>query len=470
MAGRDTISDLHFKSNDKHDNNHPSPLNIEAFIPWACGQLELPFVTIINKVQLIGVARSTSTRGKAKEENTNEDSQSGSNVNDDIRFSGVNNTDMLIYVDAIYDNNNLIQLKFNSNLQVPVILLKLFSLIVHFHPHLTAIYINRGLNQNGLYQVSKIVNAAKVTEVILDNTVVKEANYYILLDDNCSLKYLSLAKCKLNDRSVKFIASRLNYPLKASKTLSVLNLSSNMITDEGAKYLGDMLRMNRQLCYLNLSGNMISDIGADSILSILMTFPLTADEITQKKARKFHYMKKKNDFIRHTVEVMRIDYEKRYTARKKIGKSVSSGTKKSIYDLLPDNEKLGSMIGFDSVWLDKAETAAEEMIGPFQDAFNDENTITKCGEVYCYGNNVLCYLNLAYNSLTYFSVKKLLEVLKVQRELPRRGKGLINVCIEGNNLPKACQELTEIDIFLEIGLNRLSNMSTIKRKNVLRAK
>lgn len=123
------------------------------------------------------------------------------------------------------------------------------------------------------------------------------------------------------------------------------------------------------------------------------------------------------------------------------------------------------MNGLDSLWLDKAEAAAEETIGPFQDAFNDENTITKSGEVHYYGNNVLCYLNLAYNSLTYFSVKKLLEVLKVQRELPRKPKGLMNVCIEGNNLP-VCEELSEINVLVEIGLTRLSSLSTTKRKSV----
>lgn len=52
MASRDVISDLGLKSTSKHEKRHPSPLNIEVFIPWACGQLELPFVPIINKVQL----------------------------------------------------------------------------------------------------------------------------------------------------------------------------------------------------------------------------------------------------------------------------------------------------------------------------------------------------------------------------------------------------------------------------------
>lgn len=196
----------------------------------------------------------------------------------------MNNVDLLINVDAVYDNNNLTQLKYNLNCQVPTILLKVFCLIAHFHPRLTTMYINRGLDQSALYQLNKNLNVVKVTEVILDNVFINEANYYILLDDNSSLKYLSLARCNLNDKAVKMIASRLNYPLKAS---------SNKITDEGAKYLGDMLRINIKLCYLNLSGNMISDIGADSIFSILMTFPLTTDEIAEKKERKFLYMKKK---------------------------------------------------------------------------------------------------------------------------------------------------------------------------------
>ncbi|CAB3233031.1 unnamed protein product [Arctia plantaginis] len=444
--------------------SRPSPLDFAAYLPWACGQLEISLIPIINRITISDALRSNATSGKDnKEETLNADIQSGSDFNDIIGGSSTYYASDFFHIDAVYDDsNNLIQLKFKNKSTIPVTLFKLLTLIVQFQTCLKAIYINRGLNKSGLYQLNKVVNIAHITDIILDNTTVTEANYYILLDDDSPLKYLSLSRCKLNDTAVKMIALRLQHPSKASKTLTVLNLSSNKISDEGAKYLGDTLRTNRQLAYLNLSGNLISDTGVDGILSSLITFKLTTDEINEKRARKLTYIQAKNKFINETVERMYIEYEKKVAAKKKTFK-VPTVTKRS--KSIEASQDIDTSIGvMDEVWLEKAEAVAAEMVAPFQDPFSCENIIVRDNVLYCYGNNTLRYLNLAYNNLSYYSVKKLHNVISIQRDWDRKPKGLINVCIEGNQIPIFCKELSDINVTLEIGLSRMQNASFIHKK------
>lgn len=409
-------------------------------------------------------ARSHATSEKGNKKDTlHIDTQSASDYNNFIGGSSTYNASEVFHIDAVYDNNhNLIHLKFRNKSTIPVTFIKLMTLIVQFQPCLTAIYIKQGLNKNGLYQLNKIVKIAHITDMVLDETTIEEANYYILLDNDSPLKYLSLSRCQLNDTAVKMIASRLRFPTNASKALTALNLSSNKISDEGAQYLGDILRTNRQLAYLNLSSNLISDTGVNSILNSLITFPLTSDEINEKRSRKLIYLKEKNKFINETIERMYMDYEKKVAAKKKMSK-VPILTKKSksseVY------QEMDASIGImDPVWLEKAETVAAGMVAPFQDPFSSENVIVRDSVLYCYGNDTLRYLNLAYNNLSYYSVQKLHTVIMTQRDWDRKPKGLTNVCIEGNQIPITCAELSDINVTIEIGLARMQHASGLIHK------
>lgn len=373
--------------------------------------------------------------------------------------------DKAVYINSIYDQDGyLVQLKFHKNDNIPRILIKLISFIVPFHPYLTTINIDSGLRCDGLHELSKVVSQYNITEVILDNTVILEANYYILINKDNSLKYLSLARCKLNDKAVESIASRL-----ISSSLSILNLTSNRITDVGATYLGNVLRSNRKLTYLNLADNLITDEGAASILSCLREFPLSAEEITEMKTGHIAYLREKQEYVTKQMNSM-FDSEKKLLKRRITQAKVASAPLKkpkgleravSVKNLLP------SVATVNSTFLKKATHAAHASFGPFQNPFSPENTVNKDGVRYCLGNNSLCYLNLAYNNRSYFSVKTLYEVLKTQENLERTPKGLVNVCIEGNNIPETCHELVEIENILQRGLAYARRVSTaIKKKPV----
>ncbi|CAB3233028.1 unnamed protein product [Arctia plantaginis] len=449
-------------------NVSPSPKNFAAFLPWACRHLDidtLPIITIDKQNDLsLGSGKQQSRDGKSKflhdlAMDVNLDQSSSASTN-----FGIKHNIPVCYIQAMYDSkDNLVQIKFNKNTYIPRAILRILLLIEQFYKYLTAIHIDGGLKYDGLYELDKLVSASNITEVILDHTVVKGAQYHCLLDHKSKLKYLSLAGCKLMDDGVKEIANRLVHPLAASKSLKVLNLSSNQITDVGAQYVGDMLRTNRQLAYLNLASNMITDIGADSILNSLVQFPLTTDELRAMKLRHITYLK----HILKQRNIKRIPVDKKID-KKKTGKPVpltgkkskSETIEKAIMTTLNPDTKIESSIYYDPTTFN---------VEPFNDPYSLENTNIINNVKYCLGNNTLNYLSLAYNNLSYFSIKRLYNVLSAQRSQTKAPKGLVNVCIEGNKIPQCCTEMTLIEEIIKMGIGpSLTSATSTKRATVIK--
>lgn len=365
------------------------------------------------------------------------------------------NMNRVVKIYAIHDYYDyLVHIKFDNNLHIPRVVMKLLSMIVKFHPYLTGVTINKGCNAPIIYELCKCLPLSNITDVCLDNTFISEANYHILLEDHNNLRQISLARCRLEDEVIKNIASKLIHPLPASKTLSILNLASNRITDQGCKELGNALRSNRQINYLNLADNAITDVGAELILNSLEKFPMTSDEIIAGKKRHMSYFKEKNELVnRMIVELRDSEFDKRST--KSIRSASMTPQKKSKMEKEPSLKTVSdgkSLANLAAILYEKAVVIAENVLGEYQDPFSLDNTATIDGIVYCLGNNTLCYLNLAYNNVSYFTLKKLLKVVLSQKSLNRTPAGLVNVCIEGNQLPDTCLELKQLDEILEIGL------------------
>uniref|UniRef100_A0A2A4JUS3 Uncharacterized protein n=1 Tax=Heliothis virescens TaxID=7102 RepID=A0A2A4JUS3_HELVI len=382
--------------------------------------------------------------------------------------------DDIVIIHTVYDQSmNLVQIKFLKNMSIPREIMKLIAHIIPLYRHLTSLTVNSGLSMETIYEISKILNVSKITEVCLDGTNVIEANYHILLD-NSSLKHLSLARCNLNDIVVKLIAERLVHPYKVARTLSVLNLASNYISDLGAKHLAKALRTNRHLAFLNISANQITDKGAGYILDILTEFPLTKKESMEKKIRHLRYLKEKMDLYLTTIQEIRLldDERKQATKRKasvkagsltvkrRPGKEISHGVGKSSMMFKNVNAALIN----ERIMNEKAEAIVDQIMGPFMDPFDGKNTVVRDGKVCCVGNYALCYLNISFNNLSYASVKKLRDVVVAQKLLNRKPRGLVNVRIEGNYLPSRCSELLDIDEILGANLSTLRKPSNSKKK------
>lgn len=96
------------------------------------------------------------------------------------------------------------------------------------------------------------------------------------------------------------MSERLVYFATGSQTLSILNLSSYRITNEGARALSKALRSNRSVSYLNLANNWIDD-GSLAIIEVLQPFLLKCTEIQATLERRMMHLSKRNNAMLKNV-------------------------------------------------------------------------------------------------------------------------------------------------------------------------
>lgn len=334
----------------------------------------------------------------------------------------------VVHVIAVYSGDKLVQIKIENNTRIPRELYKVLALTVYFHPCLSSIVINKALTMTGIYELRHFLNLSNITDVILDDTYVEAANYYILLESPRRLRRLSLARCFIQDIGVEQIAAKLAFSHPASETLALLNLSSNRITDVGATYIATALRTNRCLSYLNLTNNMITDEGGKTIFEVLMQFPLSYSEMIGRNERYIRHLRKKHELIDTFItNVQQTDETDSKSAKKKASRiDTSQGRPSASY-----------MHG-------RAQDMAKKLISDFKDPYHKDITL-KDGVLHCNGNNILAYLNLSYNHLSYTTLKTILNVLRYQKNCARVPRGLVRVGIEGNPMPNDCIELKNIN-------------------------
>ncbi|XP_053624451.1 uncharacterized protein LOC128683167 isoform X2 [Plodia interpunctella] len=376
----------------------------------------------------------------------------------------------IIKIFAIYDlADHLVELKFVKNEELPRILFQIIGLIIPFQKYLTTITIHQGIDVYGLYEITKFLPTCNVTDLCFDGTILNGGSYGILFENFTSIKRICLSRCKIDDTVIETIASQLVHPLPASKSLLILDLSTNRITDIGAKHMAHALRSNRALNYLNLSDNSLTDVGGEMLLESLMNFQITNEELQFSKEEKMKYLRKRNELITHILKELRTEFlkGKRKSVKPLIkpqtpkkGKGIErEGSLKAISD-----DKLA--MDFDSFLYERACIVAELQLGVFNDPFSRNNLVIKNGIVYCLGNNTLCYLNLSYNNLTYLSLKTLLKVVKCQKGNNRKPQGIINVAINGNYLPVSCAELLQIEDLLNVSPDKISNKKRAGSRSV----
>ena len=92
------------------------------------------------------------------------------------------------------------------------------------------------------------------------------------LYNNMCLTELDLSRNPLGDLGVYSLAQVLSI---CNSTLAVLHLSANQITDEGADYLVEMLKVNKTLSTLNLSENQLTDQSVRLFSNVICQFNRT---------------------------------------------------------------------------------------------------------------------------------------------------------------------------------------------------
>ncbi|XP_026752181.2 uncharacterized protein LOC113512482 [Galleria mellonella] len=430
----------------------PTPADVARFVPYACNQLQAPFmVKVVMRTQDEYVSK-TEERYKRSNKVKSAIHQNISNVSESkvstVSVDPQTDRDMIVIVAVTDVVGNLVELIFYRCPDIPRLLIKIIGLCIPYHPYFKKLTLRWGpLDGPTLYEVAKLLSFSHITELNLDDSPVAAANYYMLLEEQTQLRCLSLARCNIDDNDCTIIASKLIHPLPAARTLVMLSLASNFICDVGACALGEALRSNRSLQYLNLSGNQIGDVGAASIFGSLMEFPLSCDEVVKKRQRQLKYLKTKEEvYTKYYNELTTALLEHSHDENSRTGKRKATGTRSRKSSITSTLTATATSV-LDTVSL-KAELMATELLGAYSDPFSIEETMLHDNYVYSMGNMTLCYLNLAYNSLSYLSTVKLLEVVTYQSEVAHKvASGLLRVHLVGNQLPVASREL---DVALQL--------------------
>ncbi|XP_053615504.1 uncharacterized protein LOC128678174 [Plodia interpunctella] len=422
----------------RSSSDKPSPIDFDKFLPWICLQFEvLVDVTVIkhalerysssrHKSGSFTTKIKTSSQGFVSRESgkSTKNAKNKSATSDD-EFA----TDMekRIQIMAYYDHSG--HLAEIAIVKAPIMIsgkiIKSIHICLPFQPTLTKITIRCGLNSKILHELAIMLPHSNITEICLDGCYIPEGNYFILLDYISHLKILSLKQCRINEMVCMEIAKRIDIG-EAGSSLSVLDLASNQITDRGVWYIAEVLRRNRSLVYLNLSSNGITDCGLMYIMNHLKEFEMNPAEIRGRIKRRYEFIKKSGLSLKKSED--KINQGTQVHFRKHHDKPKSAKKKKH------------SVVDSTSV---AAVVAVKET---FTDVFDDANVVVRNGNLYCIGNLTLCSLNLAYNDLDYISIKRILDVLRYQKNINSltNHTGLIRLELDGNLIPHACDEFNEI--------------------------
>ncbi|OWR51839.1 hypothetical protein KGM_207326 [Danaus plexippus plexippus] len=444
--------------------------NFDSLLVLACSKFNCPYTITVKKEtkqdDYYKNLKNVDAKGRVKprpsfvlqQDDTSKasisNSNNTSNLSEDYSFH-VNT----ITVTVLYDNfNTLTEILITNRKEVPMVLMKVIRILVPFYKNLTKITIsNCKIDMYIIYELSKILQRSTIDSVCLDGSAMPLGDFTMLLKTS-NLTNLSLCRCSIDDIACELIASMLHCSAPADNLL-LLNLSSNQITDVGVKYIANALRTNIRLRYLNLADNHIDDEGAGYILDVLIEFPLLYDEIMKMKTNRLKYLKLKN--------ALYIKYLSEYCNRSMDDLSETHSTskkKKPKTTAKRDKNKGQGWTNEESVKI-RAEIMTAEMLGPYTAPFSPDTIKYNNQYYYSFGNDTLQYLNLAYNNLSYLSLKKLNKVVIYQKTLTSGNRGLTKVVMDGNNLPISCSEIDNINHILGGKIMRFSGrLSEVVRR------
>ncbi|KAK5854914.1 hypothetical protein PBY51_005064 [Eleginops maclovinus] len=307
--------------------------------------------------------------------------------------------------------------------------------------------------------VNTISLCSNLRDVTLEGNHLPGQSYHLLLSEDSVLTHLALRNNGIGDEGARLIGSALSTTRSANKNLVSLNLAFNAIGDAGATYIAQGLRLNRALLVLSLSNNQIGDSGAGHLAAILGEFPLTHEEVVER--RKMLLEKTQTSSVR-------VDWDQpadqlplvASSGSLSTGKGENKGKKKEASkkednpsankenpksnkkssDLKVSQGKAAKQGGKEkqlSAQEEKSNTSLNEQ-GELEEVENpllDQSVQHRDGEITLPGNTNLSSLNLAGNRITEKSLPLFLKSLEKQGE----GGGLLRLCLQRNRFPADCE-------------------------------
>ncbi|XP_030329810.1 leucine-rich repeat-containing protein 71 isoform X2 [Strigops habroptila] len=124
---------------------------------------------------------------------------------------------------------------------------------------------------------------SRLRTLSLEGNPLPEAAFELLMGSDSLWRHLSLRSCSIGDSAAQRIGTSLSTPTSCNQRLESLVLSFNHVSDLGAQHIAEGLRLNRSLLSLSLASNDIGDAGASRLAEVLAPFPLTHEEVVQRR-------------------------------------------------------------------------------------------------------------------------------------------------------------------------------------------
>uniref|UniRef100_A0A671ULT3 Leucine rich repeat containing 71 n=1 Tax=Sparus aurata TaxID=8175 RepID=A0A671ULT3_SPAAU len=257
--------------------------------------------------------------------------------------------------------------------------------------------------------VNTISLCSSLRTVTVEGNPLPERSFHLLLSEDSMLTHLSLRNNQIGDEGARLIGSALSTLRSANKSLLSLNLAFNSIGDAGAEHIAQGLRLNCALLILSLSNNQIGDAGAAHLAAILGEFPLTHEEVVER--RKL--------LLERTQSLsMRVD---------------SNPSPASQLHSVPSSTSLSASKGEGKgkkniMFKDKSNTSIIEQVEgvEIENPLLDQSVQRRDGELILPGNATLTSLNLAGNRITEKSLPLFLKSLEMQGD----EGGLLRLCLQ----------------------------------------
>ncbi|XP_032829957.2 leucine-rich repeat-containing protein 71 isoform X4 [Petromyzon marinus] len=375
-------------------------------------------------------------------------------------------------------------------------------------PSLTTInFWNAGIDEDTLDMfVSVLPLCTNLKTLVLEGNPEPKLSYHKLIGEGIMIGHLSLRNNRIDDDGARLLGQALSTTKTTNKTLLSLNLAYNCITDLGGGYIAHGLRLNRTLLCLSLAHNKIGDNGAVKLAEILARFPLTHEEVVQRRIllsevrSNIEIQKSVTSFQPVTVRRADskldhhsvIDKGEKATGKgtkpstkkkqelaqfgKKDDKSSTGSTTSGILgsagplntSLKKDESKLTKKVsavgdlakgnkgkGVKSGNKDKKPQTSEpemheapEAINPLMDHVEHHN-----GQIFLPGNQCLISLNLAWNNIGQVGLEAFLKSIRFQLEVSgtgaKKATGIMRISLQRNAFPSESKSFKEMCELME---------------------
>uniref|UniRef100_S4R8G4 Si:ch211-81a5.5 n=1 Tax=Petromyzon marinus TaxID=7757 RepID=S4R8G4_PETMA len=361
-------------------------------------------------------------------------------------------------------------------------------------PSLTTInFWNAGIDEDTLDMfVSVLPLCTNLKTLVLEGNPEPKLSYHKLIGEGIMIGHLSLRNNRIDDDGARLLGQALSTTKTTNKTLLSLNLAYNCITDLGGGYIAHGLRLNRTLLCLSLAHNKIGDNGAVKLAEILARFPLTHEEVVQRRIL-LSEVRSNIEIQKSPVTVRRADSKLDHHSvidkgEKATGKGTKPSTKKKVKhwsyykknegyggsagplnaSLKKDDSKLTKKVsavgdlakgnkgkGVKSGNKDKKPQTSEpemheapEAINPLMDHVEHHN-----GQIFLPGNQCLISLNLAWNNIGQVGLEAFLKSIRFQLEVSgtgaKKATGIMRISLQRNAFPSESKSFKEMCELME---------------------